>query len=401
MQVRITKGQIAVGQEIPWDIINSAGRRLFREGFIFRTEASLNRIWDIELYYESNAEQAPLTSSVHVQSKRSEVIYESLSSQKEINQRIGSNVFNYIDYCIAESGSISEKISEGDRSQLGNIKALIKNIIEIYELAPDACLGAVHLEYEHPLSSLQPVYTAFACLTMINSLNISKRNQDSLVGAALTANLGMFEYFDRLVNQQGALDASCKSILRQHPRQSYKLLVDNGVKDEVWLNTVIQHHERSDGNGYPSGLTPESIALEATVLAAADTYVAMITPRVYRKPLSPKMAMQTIYKAAVANDDLVSIGLIKQLGVYPPGSLVTLANHEFGVVLKRNKLKPLAPLVSVIGSTSGSIYKKPVVRETDNYIYKIIDVYKPEKHLEIDPNLLWEAETPLTFNAAS
>ena len=50
--------------------------------------------------------------------------------------------------------------------------------------------------------------------------------------------------------------------------------------------TILQHHERYDGKGYPYGISGEEITLKARLLAVIDTFDAMLTDRPYRKSLS-------------------------------------------------------------------------------------------------------------------
>ena len=45
---------------------------------------------------------------------------------------------------------------------------------------------------------------------------------------------------------------------------------------------VRGHHERLDGSGYPDGLDGSRLDLETRILAVADVYDALVSPRVYR-----------------------------------------------------------------------------------------------------------------------
>ena len=46
------------------------------------------------------------------------------------------------------------------------------------------------------------------------------------------------------------------------------------------------HHERWDGAGYPDGLAGEAIPLAARLMTVADVFDALISPRVYKPPMS-------------------------------------------------------------------------------------------------------------------
>jgi putative nucleotidyltransferase with HDIG domain len=49
---------------------------------------------------------------------------------------------------------------------------------------------------------------------------------------------------------------------------------------------VRSHHERGDGSGYPDGLVMEDLAMPVRIVALADTFDAMTSPRPYREPIS-------------------------------------------------------------------------------------------------------------------
>ncbi len=61
---------------------------------------------------------------------------------------------------------------------------------------------------------------------------------------------------------------------------------------------VAQHHEWVNGEGYPDGLEGEEIVLEARILAVADAYTAMITPRPYRDALTREEALEELRRLA-------------------------------------------------------------------------------------------------------
>ena len=57
---------------------------------------------------------------------------------------------------------------------------------------------------------------------------------------------------------------------------------------------ILQHHERLNGSGYPSGLKGEEIVLEARILAVADVVEAMTNHRPYRPALGVDKALEEI-----------------------------------------------------------------------------------------------------------
>jgi len=83
------------------------------------------------------------------------------------------------------------------------------------------------------------------------------------------------------------------SIIKTHPRVGYNILKEMDFPYPV-AETVLQHHERMDGFGYPAGLSGEDILLEARILGVADVVDAMASHRPYRPALGADKALKEI-----------------------------------------------------------------------------------------------------------
>ncbi|HVN96486.1 MAG TPA: HD domain-containing phosphohydrolase [Syntrophorhabdaceae bacterium] len=81
--------------------------------------------------------------------------------------------------------------------------------------------------------------------------------------------------------------------IKEHSRAGYEIL--EGIEFPWPLATaIIQHHERLNGSGYPSGLLGEDILEEAKILAVADVIESMASHRPYRPALGIDLALQEI-----------------------------------------------------------------------------------------------------------
>ena len=88
-----------------------------------------------------------------------------------------------------------------------------------------------------------------------------------------------------ILKKTGRLTNSEFSLIKAHPLIGDEILGPIGTLDGV-RTTIVQHHERYDGTGYPYGIAGEEISLKARVLSIADTFDAMMQDRPYRKALS-------------------------------------------------------------------------------------------------------------------
>ena len=85
--------------------------------------------------------------------------------------------------------------------------------------------------------------------------------------------------------------------MRTHPQLGASVL-DRLPELCAVADAVRHHHERMDGGGYPDGLRGEEIPLEARIVAAADTFHAILSRRVYRSARSSRDALRELHRSA-------------------------------------------------------------------------------------------------------
>jgi len=96
-----------------------------------------------------------------------------------------------------------------------------------------------------------------------------------------------------ILSKPGKLSAEEFNIVKTHPQIAYDILRN---LDFPWpvAETVLQHHERLDGSGYPKGISGEAIILEARILCVADVVESMVSHRPYRPALGKEKALDEI-----------------------------------------------------------------------------------------------------------
>jgi len=101
----------------------------------------------------------------------------------------------------------------------------------------------------------------------------------------------------QVLRKAGPLTLEELAAIRRHPSAGADLVMPIRSARRA-LPYVLFHHERWDGGGYPSGLRGEAIPVEARLLAIADAFDAMISPRPYRQTLSHERALDEISACA-------------------------------------------------------------------------------------------------------
>lgn len=113
--------------------------------------------------------------------------------------------------------------------------------------------------------------------------------------AALLCNLG-FLNLPRDVLRKSFLNDQERALVRQHPFFSIDIIGPIAFLAAL-KEDVLAHHEHFDGSGYPRGLKEGMIPIASRMIAVAEAYEAMVSPRPYRaKPLSRKETASAIAK---------------------------------------------------------------------------------------------------------
>ena len=135
--------------------------------------------------------------------------------------------------------------------------------------------------------------------------------------------------------------------------------------------------------GYPAGRANVHPLAEAIHLA--DMYCAMISSRADRKPIpANKVARELFLAASGDNASEIPAVIIKQLGIYPPGIFVKLANGEVGIVVRRGATAK-APKVCGLQDKRGAKYSRPTNRDTTEAEFAVVDAL-PEEGLTVQIN---------------
>lgn len=119
-------------------------------------------------------------------------------------------------------------------------------------------------------------------------LHWPREHRERLVLAGLLHDVGKLKISDDIMNKPGKLTPAEMDIVRRHSAYSAEILAKCGLSGEADIMAgVLQHHERGDGSGYPSGIKKDIISPFGKILAILDIYDAMAANRAYAHKVSP------------------------------------------------------------------------------------------------------------------
>ena len=369
----ITAGELSITEPVEWHIYDTKGRLLLKKGMQLRSKRQIAKIISLKAFYRVGEKDDEVDE---------QVVSSALSPFDQIEK-----VLSYLDrlfkIAIYKPPNPERKLPE-------KFHELSKGIIQLCEYDLDATIGTIHFGSKYDYTVIHPLHCAILSYCLAIKLGITDERLNTIICAALTANIGMFELQNKLMKQAGPLRSDQRAEVDKHTMRGVVLLKHIGVMDSLWLEIVMQHHEKRDGTGYPRKLKGSDFIQEARILAIADRYHAMVAPRDYRVGMSPTEALKMIFQERGNEvDEVLGSILIKEVGIYPPGAIVELANKEIAIVTRRGEDR-MRPTVKSIYTAENKPYSEPVEHECTDEKFKILGLCAAPKNYKHDLYKLWD-----------
>jgi putative nucleotidyltransferase with HDIG domain/PAS domain S-box-containing protein len=171
----------------------------------------------------------------------------------------------------------------------------LKKTVHAYQLALTGIIESMGslLEKRDPYTAGHQQRVAKLAVAIAEEMQLEHKQVEGIRMAALVHDIGKIEVPAEILSKPGELSDLEFMMIRQHPQAGYQILCNI---DFPWplADTILQHHEKMNGSGYPQGLKGEEILLEAKILCVADVLEAMASHRPYRPALGLDQAIQEI-----------------------------------------------------------------------------------------------------------
>jgi putative nucleotidyltransferase with HDIG domain len=135
--------------------------------------------------------------------------------------------------------------------------------------------------------------TAQLSLAIAREMKCDEKKTRNITFAARLHDFGKISVPAGILAKPGKLSVIEMAMIKVHPTTGCAMLKPLGLPLGIFL-TIMQHHERINGSGYPFGLSGEDILLEARILGVADVVDAISSHRPYRSSLGMKMALEEV-----------------------------------------------------------------------------------------------------------
>jgi len=185
-----------------------------------------------------------------------------------------------------------------------------------------------------------------------------RRAQLGMAGCLI--DVGLWQMPESLVRRLDALSAEEQALYRSHPRLSVESIRRWSPPSDGLVEAVLQHHEREQGQGFPSGLHGTAVSQDAKILGLIDTYTGLTMPLAPRPRLRPHEAIREIVRSKHESFPSALVkALLSEISVFPPGTLVRLNTGEVGRVTAVNRNHPLRPRIEIVADGKGQRLTMP------------------------------------------
>jgi HD-GYP domain-containing protein (c-di-GMP phosphodiesterase class II) len=258
--------------------------------------------------------------------------------------------------------SMFQEVRMGNAISAEAAGELVEEISSSVLRNPGALVSLARLKTADDYTYMHSVAVCALMVALARQLGLDPREVREAGMAGLMHDLGKAVMPMAVLNKPGKLTDDEFRVIKSHPVEGHRLLVEGKTASAIVLDVCLHHHEKIDGSGYPDRLTGDAISVFAKMGAVCDVYDAITSNRPYKAGWDPAESIRKMTEWSRGHfDERVFQAFIKSIGIYPIGSLVRLGSGRLAVVIEQSEKSLLAPRVKVFFSTKSQTYIVPEV----------------------------------------
>jgi putative nucleotidyltransferase with HDIG domain len=244
--------------------------------------------------------------------------------------------------------NMNKNIFSRPKETLEEMGLLVGEMVSAFLESPEATLHVMGEKAGSEDVYFHSLNVAILAMMMAKETGLSPDIAREVCVGALLHDIGLNDIPDRIVKRPPAEASKAERNFRAtHVELGLAIGKKVGLSPHA-LAILAQHHEFTDGSGYPRGLKGDAMTPGARVVSLVNYYDNLCNPTDISKALTPHEALSYMFAHCRQKFEMRALQLlIRSLGVHPPGSIVQLSNASFAVVTSVNPKKPLRPWVLV------------------------------------------------------
>jgi len=248
-------------------------------------------------------------------------------------------------------------VSKAFRNVLQNVRAQPEEARAIAEVEVGGMVRAVQQEQDVAIrllsekagqeTALHAINVSVLSVLLGRAMGLDDAMIEAIGVGALLHDVGKIELPDVMRGKADSPNPTERRMFQSHVEHSRTLAEKMGL-GEAAAAIVAQHHEASDGSGYPQALKGDAIHPAARVVALVNHYDNLCNPPNPIHALTPHDAIAAVYRKTKEKFDVAALNaFVRMMGIYPPGSVLHLSDGRFALSVAVDPANAMKPKVLI------------------------------------------------------
>jgi len=245
---------------------------------------------------------------------------------------------------------------------LEHSKQVINNCITSILSNANALFWLTRIKDRNHYTAEHSLRVAILAIAFGKYLGFDRKQLELLGLCGLLHDLGQTQLPEDIVNKAGPLNEAEYRVMQKHTLLGHELVIhDNEISSAV-KEVILNHHIHFNGKGYPKNPAEVAPSQICRMISIIDAYDAITSESPYKLSKSPREALKILFDQRDKQFDGKLVGkFIQMMGIYPPGSLVRMANGEVGIVISTDKKHKLLPKVELVQDRHGRLKRSVII----------------------------------------
>ncbi len=291
-------------------------------------------------------------------------------------------------YALASVEEIVTKLSVQNRAGIGKTLRVAQSMVDLMSEDEPLFLALSTIRVYDDYTYRHSLNVAILSMCLGKRIGLSRKSLERLGLCGMLHDLGKIEVPKNILNKAGKLTDEEFEEMKKHAMNSVCMIVKVNASPDRKARLLLppfEHHLKFDLSGYPQTTRKEPISLFGRIIAIADVYDAVTSPRIYRRfVMPPDQALGMMLKGAGKDFDPILLKVfINMMGAYPVGTLLKLDTGEFGLVAENpgngKKSRPIVVLLYKNGDfrKGATVDLNEKVAQTGKYLRNIVRTFHP------------------------
>ncbi|MGE0593072.1 MAG: HD-GYP domain-containing protein [Vicinamibacterales bacterium] len=192
--------------------------------------------------------------------------------------------------------AIWNRIGEERVLDVDSLEQVLEPLAGLTEAREQAMIPLASLRTHDEYTATHITNVAVLSMALAEAVGLPASTVRDLGVAALLHDIGKLRVDPSILNNPGRLDAAALAIIRRHPEDGARMLMETPGVPRLAIIVAFEHHIHVSGGGYPSVPAGWRVNLASSITHVCDVYDALRTNRPYRAGLEHSAILDTMQK---------------------------------------------------------------------------------------------------------